>query len=315
VDRAGFIHILHLGGDTWTNAIALDDSPVGDELAASVRTVTPDLFETLSIPILRGRSFEAGDATTAQPVAIVNRAFASQAWPDADAVGKRVKRGGLDSSDAWRTVVGVVGDVHQDTITAPVRPEIYFPYAQNPFAWARGTTLVVRGQVQQPGFLAGVRRAVWSIDPELPLTRVRTASQLLDDLVARERFTTWLLAAFAAAALALALIGIHGVIAYGVRRRTRELGIRVALGATRGEVLGLVARQGLALAGLGTLVGLAGAVAGSRALESLLFGVTATEPAIIGTVAAFLLAAAALACLLAARPATRVDPAVALRQD
>jgi putative ABC transport system permease protein len=160
-----------------------------------------------------------------------------------------------------------------------------------------------------------VRRAVWSIDPELPLTRVRTASQLLDDLVARERFTTWLLAAFAAAALALALIGIHGVIAYGVRRRTRELGIRVALGATRGEVLGLVARQGLALAGLGTLVGLAGAVAGSRALESLLFGVTATEPAIIGTVAAFLLAAAALACLLAALPATRVDPVVALRQD
>ena len=315
VARAGFIHILHIGGDTWTNGIVVEGRPDEADLGASVRTVTPGLFDTMQVPVLRGRPFDARDATDGQPVAIVNRTFAERAWPRGDPVGRRVQRGGADSDSPWRLVVGVVDDVHQDTVVSPVRPEIYFPYAQNPFAWSRGAALAVRGQASQAGFVDAIRRAVWAVDPDLPLTRVRTSAQLVDDVIAPDRFTTWLLAMFAGTALALALIGIHGVIAYTVGRRTREIGIRVALGATRGEVLAMVVRQGLGLAAVGVLLGLAGAYAGARALDSLLFGVTTTDPATFVTVTALLFTVAAVACILAARPAVKVEPATALRQD
>ena len=315
VARAGFIHILHIGGDTWTNGVAFVDRPPEDGHEASVRAVTPGLFDTMQIPIVRGRPFEARDTTDGQPVAIVNQTFAERFFPDGGAVGQQVKRGRPEDDSPWRTVVGIVGDVHQDSVVSPVRPEIYFPYAQNPFAWARGTTLVVRGNTGQAGFVDAIRREVWAVDESLPLTRIRTSAQLVDTVIAADRFTTWLLALFAGTALALALIGIHGVIAYTVGQRTREIGIRVALGATRAEVLALVVGQGLRLAVIGVLLGLAGAYTGARALDTLLFGVTTTDPATFVTVTAVLLAVAAGACFVAARPAASVDPAVALRQE
>ncbi len=315
VARAGFIHILHIGGDTWTNGVAFVDRPPEDGHEASVRAVTPGLFDTMQIPIVRGRPFEARDTTDGQPVTIVNQTFAERFFPDGDAVGQQVKRGRSEDDSPWRTVVGIVGDVHQDAVVSPVRPEMYFPYAQNPFAWARGTTLVVRGDTGQAGFVDAIRREVWAVDESLPLTRIRTSAQLVDSVVAADRFTTWLLAIFAATAVALAAIGIHGVIAYTVSRRTREIGIRVALGATRGDVLSLVVRQGLGLAALGVVLGLLGAYAGARTLDTLLFGVTATDPATFLIVTALLAAIATMACVVAARPAVNVEPATALRQD
>ena len=293
VDRAGFIHILHIDGDTWTADVAIDGWADEDRIGASVRTVTPELFEVMQVPVLRGRAFDARDTSDGLPVAILNRTFAGHAWPDTDPIGQRVKRG---DDDLWLTVIGVVDDVHQDTVVSPVRPEIYFPYTQNPFAWSQSATLVVRGRTGQPGFVDAVRNAVWTIDPNLPLTRVRTSAQLLDDVMARDRFTTWLLASFAAVAVALALIGIHGVIAYTVGRRTREFGIRIALGATRAEMLAIAVGQGLRLAVVGALLGLLCAYAGARALDTLLFGVSATDPATFVVVTAMLLVVATGAC-------------------
>jgi putative ABC transport system permease protein len=274
--------------------------------------VGPGYFETLRIPLLRGRAFGEADREDAPPVAVVSEAVARHTWPDQDAVGRRIKLGPPDGPGAWHTVVGVAGETRFRELAAP-RPTLYLPVRQ--FAGPVPMSLAVRTRGDPAAVVPQLRRALAEVHPELMLAGGGPLRELLAEPLARPRFTTLLLGAFAAVTLLLAAVGIYGVIAATVRQRTREMGIRIALGARADEVRALVLRQGMRLAVLGCVLGTVGALAGARALRGLLFGVRPTDPLTFAAVAALILATAALACWLPARRASRVDPVDALRAE
>jgi putative ABC transport system permease protein len=246
---------------------------------------------------------------------LVNETLARRYWPGKDAAGQRIREGGPESTQPWLTVVGVVGDTCQSGLTEPIRPEIVFPYAQNPVAWFAATTLVAHTTADPLSVAGGVKRKIAAVAPELPLTRVQSMRQVLTEAVAHERFAALLLGGFALTALVLAALGMYGVMAYVVRARTREIGIRMALGARAGEVFGRVVGRGLFLSGAGAGLGLLGAGAASRVLSAWLFGVSPTDPVVFAAVVVLLLLVSALACALPARRAAHVDPLVALRDE
>jgi putative ABC transport system permease protein len=247
--------------------------------------------------VLRGRGFEPSDRADAPAVVLVNQALARRYWPGADPVGSQIRLGSAGSGAPVRTVVGVVGDAVQASLIDTVRPEVIFPYAQDPVGWYKGTTLVVR-TIAEPRLLAeGVKAQVWSLGPDLPVTRVRTMQEILAEAVGQDRFNTLLL------------------MAYSVGRRAHEIGVRMALGARAGEVFAMVVGQGLRLSAIGATIGLAGALGLSRVLAGLLHGVSPTDPLTFVAVTLLLAAVAALACFLPARRAARVDPLVALRES
>jgi predicted permease len=279
------------------------------------RSVGGDYFRTMQIPLVRGRLFGEQDLRTAPRVVVIDTRMADTLWPGEEAIGKRVRRGGFDASSAapWMTVVGIVGHVKQDALDAESRMAMYLPHLQAP---TRAMNVVVRAASAPPESLAaGVRREIEEIDADLPMFRVKSMDARVSESLAERRFSMLLLVLFAALALGLAAIGIYGVMAYFVSQGTRELGIRMALGASPREILRLVVGQGAVVAAAGIAIGLAGAFALARFMESLLFEVEAADPLTFAAVPVALGLVALLASYIPARRAARIDPTVSLRSE
>jgi predicted permease len=281
----------------------------GRGILTLVTTVGTKYFETMGIPVLRGRDFGATDQETSVKVVVVNEAFARRFWPNEDAVGKRFKFFG---DDFQTEVAGVVRNSDLVSLGEDPRPIAYLPLAQN---YSPGITLHVRTDGDPRTVLATVRREVQALDPNLPLIAVSPISEVLDQVLWAPRMGAALLVVFGLLALVLAAVGIYGVLAYSVSQRTHEIGLRMALGAQRGDVLKMIVRQGMTLTLIGVVVGLAVAFLVTRFMESLLYGVAATDPLTFMGVSLVLAAVALLATFIPARRATRVDPMIALRHE
>jgi predicted permease len=283
-------------------------SPWGD-----MRLVTPTYFATLRAPLLAGRQFTAADRAGAPAVCIVDEELVHRYWPHTDPIGKRITFNMLtDSSIKWIQVVGVVGHLAHEGLDAQKRVQVYFPLAQNGLPFLG---YVVRTAGDPMAALSSVRAAVRSVDPELPLANVNTMEQLIDSSTGQRRFAMLLLIGFSLLAMTLASIGLYGVMSYTVSQRSRELGVRLALGAGSREVLGLVLAQGLRLAFAGVVIGLVTAFGVTRVMKNMLFGLSSTDPLTFVTISLLLVAVALVASYLPALRATRVDPVVALRTE
>jgi putative ABC transport system permease protein len=279
---------------------------------AEVFAASPEYFETLRIPLIQGRLYDAGDRTGGRGVAVVNLALARRFWPGRSALGARITLDDPADPESWRTVVGIVGDVRQGRLSDQAYPQIYLPFAQSP---SRSVVLAVRAYGDPASLVPGIRGSLAELDPDLPLADIATLEERKAVSLARPRVNAAVVGGFALAALVLAAVGIYGVVAYGVVQRTRELGIRMALGAGGGPLLRMVIRQGMMPVLTGIALGLAGALTAGRVLRSLLFGVGPGDPATFVAVTFFLVAVALAAIYLPARRAARSDPMVALRND
>jgi putative ABC transport system permease protein len=283
----------------------------GDFLVANYCTVSPSYFQTMEIPVLEGRGFTAADRQEAPHVVIINQTMARQFWPNENPIGKRLNLGDSGNPDVCE-IVGVVGDVRHFGPDAESRAQTYFCHLQSP---GNQMSLIVRTAANPLNLVAAATAEVRAIDAAQPVYDVQTLELLVSQSIAPRRFAMLLLGTFAMVALLLGAIGIYGVISYAVSKRTHEIGIRMALGARRPDVLGLVVRQGMRLALTGVGAGLAGALAVTRVLETLLFEVKPFDPLIFLFVTLTLTAVALLACWLPARRATKVDPMEALRYE
>jgi putative ABC transport system permease protein len=304
------------GGYNWD--ILVDGrAPVPGQAAPSpqIRAVTADYFRALSIPTVRGRLFGPGDGETSTPVAVINETLARTVWPGTDALGQRVR---FARQLPWITIVGVVRDVRSMGLGNPAPAELFLVHEQLPTAagGSERAMYVVLETAGDPATLAGpARRAVKELDPLLAIIGVRPMTEMVNRSVARPRFTMVLLGVFGAVALALAAIGIYGIMAYAVKRRTREIGIRIALGAQPGDVLRLVVGQGMRLALLGLAAGVVGAFLATRLMTRLLYGVSATDPLTFAAIALLLAGVAFVASWVPARRAVLTDPTTALRSE
>jgi putative ABC transport system permease protein len=277
------------------------------------RIVSPGYFDTMSIPILRGRGLSQQDTETTPNVVVISETMARRYWPGEDAVGKRIAPGRIRTPEDLIQVVGVVKDVRQFELNAEPKPQMYLTYRQAGFFEPRD--LVVKTDVDPASLAATVRKAVWEIDKDQPVSNIQTMEEILADSIARQRFSMLLLAIFAGVALVLAGVGIYGVMSYSVAQRTHEIGIRMALGAQTSAVLKLAVGYGLKLVIAGLVIGLIAAFALTRVMSTLLFGITATDPATFTLISLLLIAVAALASYIPARRATRVNPIIALRYE
>ena len=282
------------------------------DMSAERFCITPGFLAVLRIPLLQGRDINSGDIADSPGVILINQTTAQRIWPGEDAIGKRVKLGGLDHP--WMTVVGVVGDVHHEGLDSVPWTQFYVPHTQWPFP-DTDMTFVIRTAGSPGSIASAARETLHSLDPAQAISRVMPLEDYIGVSLQGRRFSLILISAFAIVALLLSVIGIYGVTAYTVAQRTREIGIRIALGAQRSEVLGLMMRQGsvLILAGIG--LGVVASAVLTRFLGSMLFGVTPTDPVTFAVVAVLLVCVAALACWIPARRAMRVDPIVALRHE
>ena len=314
VQSTGSIHHLPLAGYAWYANIDIDGrvrAPGEAPLRSGWRVISGDYFQAMGIPLLRGRAFTAADTREATPVAIVSEAFAREAWPNEDPIGKRFQAGNATRTGAV-TVVGVVGGVRHVTLDAAPGPEMYRPLAQTPMPMV---TVVLR-TVGNPLAVAPIaRQTIRVIDADVPISDLRSVDQVVSAWVARPRLVMALLMVFAGVGAILGAVGVYGVIAYAVGERRQEIGVRIALGANPRTVAGSVVLRGVRYAAIGVVIGLAGAFAATRVMRTLLFGVGATDPATFAALSVFLIAIAALASYLPARSAARTDPMVALRSD
>jgi putative ABC transport system permease protein len=305
------IHGLPLRGFTLEGRPANEQAP--DRALSNV--VTPGYFTTMGIPLLRGRPFTAADSDTSPPVVIINDAAARRFWSADDPIGQRIS---LGSPPRWMEIVGIVGDIRHIGLDADANPEAYMPYRQGFNALGSGLvralTVVVRADMETAAVAPMFRTAVAAIDPEQPVGLVRPMDELIADSVAPRRLNFILVTAFACVALVLTAAGLYGVMAYLVSQRTREIGVRMALGASPGQVLGLVMRQAGTMTIAGIALGIAGALALTRSMSSLLFGVSAADPTIYLAVSALLALVAFAAVTVPSLRATRVDPLIALRE-
>jgi len=282
---------------------------------AGYDAVTPGYFASLQIPLRSGRDFSWQDTPQAQRVVIINEAMARTYWPGEDPLRKRIKLGTADDPYPWWTIAGVVGDIREFDVLTPPRPTMYLPISQADDSNYLLRDWVVRANGDAMNIASSIRAAMREVDPNLPVSRLRSLEQVRSISVAPQRFNLSLFGLFAALALLLAAVGIYGVMAYSVAQRTREIGIRVALGAQRGEVVRLLLCQGVGYAALGVILGVAGAFALTRLMTSLLYGVQPADPLTFVCVTLLLGCVALLACYFPARRAMRVDPIVALRSE
>ena len=324
VESVGGINHLPLAGDIWGWSFAIEGRPKprpGEFPMGVYRIAMPGYFRTMRLPLVRGRDIAATDDASAEGVVIINERAAASYWPGEDPIGKRITFDGDSNPPTWLTVIGIARDAKQNDWAAPPYPEVYLAALQNrDFLGDAGShiayiTLVVR-TAGDPGALANtVKNTVWSFDRNLPVSEVLTMDAVVADANEGPRFEMLLLAVFAAVALALAAVGIYGVMSYSVSRRTHEIGIRLSLGASRADVLRLVVRQGMALALAGSLAGMVGALLLSRLMTNMLYGVRPTDPFIFAGVATVLGLVALVATYVPAWRATRIDPMTALRYE
>jgi predicted permease len=298
-------------GPTDTLAIEGETAPPPPQAApwATRTVVSSSYFATLGVPILKGRALGAQDSPGAETVVVVNEALARKHFPGREPVGRRLRLGPPEAP--WRTIVGVARNVLNSDPGQPPVPQVYLPFAQQP---ARELVFLIRTGSLDP-VVAAARREVARLDPQLPLYDVKTMDRALFEALASNRVITGLFAVFAAVALGLATVGLYGLISYSVAQRTREIGVRVALGARRADILRLVLGQGLRLAAGGLALGLVVGLGLSRVMASALVGVSATDPLTFTVVPAVLALVAVVATTLPARRAARTDPAVVLRAE
>jgi predicted permease len=279
---------------------------------ATLMVVSESYFGALGIPLVRGRLFDSRDREGAEPVVILNRTLADRYYPNGDAVGRRFRIGGAERpTNQWMRVVGIVGDVKYNGLAEPVDPAFYLPFQQE--SWS-SQYVVVRAAVDPSSLTGSLNEAVWSIDRELPLARVRTMERLMGEASADSRFRAYLLGAFGGLGLLLAIVGVYGVMAYAVAQRSREIGVRAALGARPADLIRLVIKDAGVLAVAGVVLGLIGAWWMTGLTQKLLFEVTPRDPITFVVTATALSAAALLASWLPARRAGRIDPIGVLRQ-
>jgi putative ABC transport system permease protein len=312
VQSAALVRGLPLTGNGGSVRVTLPDGetpPRGREPQVQYNTATPDYFATMGIPTVQGRLFGDGDRLDTPAVFVINQTMARRFWPGQDPVGRQIK---IVGGDAPGTVVGVVGDAKHEWLSEEQRPQLYACYSQSPGIFA---TVVVRTKVEPMSLSQAVREAVWKVDKDQPVWKVRTVESLLAYNVADKRFLMLLMVVFAGLALTITAVGLYGVVNYTVGRRTHEIGVRMALGARAGDVLKLIVSQGMRLALTGVGVGLIASFALSRFVQSLLFGVSATDTLTFTGVSALLGGVALLACYIPARRATKVDPLIALRHE
>jgi putative ABC transport system permease protein len=292
--------------------IDLRKAKPGEVRAVSRPTVTLDYFNAMGIPLRNGRAFTLQDARSPAESVIVNEAFENHHFPGQSAVGKRIRLRARGAEARWQTVVGVVSDVRQSGLAGDVLPEVYSPELEDV---GGELSFVIRVTGEPAGLISGVRGVVAEVEPNQSIHNVMTMEQRLANTTTSRRLNTTLLGSFAGVALLLTVVGIYGVMSYAVTQRRREIGVRIALGAQRGDVLRLVIGEGMKLVLIGALLGLGGALALTRLLKTLLFGVSATDPLTYIVIAALLISVALLACWIPARRATKVDPLVALRYE
>jgi predicted permease len=323
VTSAGAINHLPLAGDVWGIPFFIEGRPTpkrGEEPYGAYRVVLPGYFQTMNVPLLQGRDFQQNDDRSAPKVAIVNQYLAQHYWPGENPIGKRISIG-LGSEPSWMTVVGVVANIVRHDWTDRPGPEYYLPLLQSPSylrdqsPFSAYLTIVVRTAGDAAAQTPAVENAIRSLDKTVTLSEVETMEEVVADTNAQPRFYLSLLTAFAAVALILAAVGIYGVMSHSVSRRTHEMALRMALGAQPSEVMRLVVGESMLLATIGGVVGLAGALALTPLMKTLLYGVRAGDPATFATVALVLGAVGLLASYIPARRATKVDPMVALRYE
>jgi predicted permease len=287
--------------------------PPGENfINADVRIVNGHYFQAMQIPLREGRLFNESDTKTSPPVGIVDEYMAKELWPNQSPLGKRLHNGGIADKDPWITVVGVVGRIKQYTLDSDSRIAIYYPQTQ--FV-THEMNVVIRANSDPAALYSAARKEIQSVDPDLPIFHPVTMDQRVQQSLARRRFSMLLLSLFAGLAVALAMIGIYGVVSYVANQGTREIGIRLALGATPRAILHLVIGRGMALAIPGVIIGLLGGLAFTRMMRGLLFGVSPTDPLTFVAIPVCLVLVALLASYIPARRATLVDPTVSLRSE
>jgi predicted permease len=315
VQSAGFSTILPLAGTNGDSSFAIEGQPSNDRNPSpdeENREVSPDYFRALEIPLIKGRFFTDADNADAPPVIIVNRAFAKKFWPNREAVGKRIVMGGMSEHPNWIKIIGVVGDVRHFGLDVDPKPEMYVPFAQEPYF----TTIYVVRSAQNPRtLLPAIHSEIQAMDPAVPLANVRTFERVIADSVAPRRLSVVLLGVFAGVAVLLASVGIYGVMSFTVVQRTQEIGVRMALGAQRSDVLKLILGRSLKLISAGAAIGLIIALLSAGALRALLYNVSAFDTPTFVLVTILLAAVALAASYLPAMRATRADPMTALHSE
>jgi putative ABC transport system permease protein len=315
VKAVGTTSVLPLSDNFDGRGLLVEDHPKprGEEITVDLYVATPGYLKAMEIPLLKGRSITDQDQNDSQNIALINSTMAAQLWPNEDPIGKRIRFPGSEKRpQPWRTIVGIVSDVSQYALDKKPPMQIYIPHPQFPTSF---NTIVVKTKTDPAAMTGAVRREILAVDQDQAVFNVTTLQQLMGDSISVRRFFMLMLLVFAALALILAAVGIYGVMSYVASQRTQEIGIRMALGAQTGDVLKLIMGNGMALALIGVVAGLAGAFALTRFMAGVLFGVTATDAMTFVSVSAGLIAVALLACYLPARRATKVDPLVALRYE
>jgi putative ABC transport system permease protein len=318
VERAAFVAPMPFSGGDVGSDFRIEGRPVpapGEEPSANNRSVTTEYFQAMKIPLIKGRYFDANDRRDGVGAAIVNQTFVQNYFPNEEVLGHVISHIGANQNDGdpakW-TIVGVVGDVHHRSLTKSANPEIYLPYQQNSWNW--GNFLVRTGN-DPSNIAAAFRDEIRAVDRSVAVTDVRPLTLAISETVTQPRFYTFLFSLFGGIGLVLTMTGVYGLVSYTVAQRTQEIGIRMALGATRQRVLRLVVRQGIILAVAGLAIGLAGSYALSKLIATLLFNVKPTDVATFIVSGMVLLVATFLASYIPARRATKVDPIVALRYE
>jgi putative ABC transport system permease protein len=315
VEAASATGTLPLGGGGWGRSLTVEGFPVlsvGQAPAIQHTVVTPDYFRTMGIPLLSGRDFNEADAKNSPNVTIIDERLAREYWPNQSPIGKRVRFGPPEDNEPWHTIVGVVGTVRHQRMQEDTRKSVYLPHAKIPTG---GMALVLRTTANPQELTGALRREVAQLDPDLPVSEVATMEEVVAESIWQPRLYATLFGAFAGGALLLALIGIYGVMAFLVQTRTHEIGVRMALGASTRDVFTLIVGRGMKLTAVGVLIGVAGAIALTRLMHSLLFNTSATDPLTFILISLLLAVAAFLACYIPARRAAKVDPLIALRYE
>jgi putative ABC transport system permease protein len=315
VASAALVSALPIDGSDWNSIFIAADKPIPPRTelpGAAITLISPDYFETMGTALLRGRAFTVRDVRTAPAVVVVNESLAQRIWPGEDAIGKRIKRGWPEEPETWREVVGIVRDVKFQGLSEQPPLQIYMPIAQESTS---DFAIVARAPGDPLALRSPIESAIAALSPNIPIYSVRPMDQMIGASIGRERMSALVLGVFAFVALALAAIGIYGVVAHAVTERTHEIGVRVALGAERRHVVAFIAQQGLSMVLVGAAIGVAAARALSASVASLLYGVTPSDGTTTAVVVAMLFGVASIACALPAWRAARLDPSEALRAE